>query len=247
MAQRAFISALVCLAVIAQTAAGAAIPKRKAVTPQGTTGTPTLQQILDGLVVSGPAIDSNAPSNVQLWTNTSGPATAQVVESFTGKQSVKFGIYDPDSPGDGSFLLDNKTKTNDITSLAFNDDNSISIKGGKSKKANGFDGPFGFFAKIPGDTKHDITFLFTQPELNGGLVGAKVFQGNGLTMLKFPGMAPGLFLTSQFLIAFETLGKDGQFNDFIVSVSGLSVPEPALALLFGMSLAALCARRVRST
>jgi hypothetical protein len=245
MAQRSFLVALVCLAVIAQTAAGAPLSKRKAVTPQGTTTTPTLQQILNGLVVSGPAIDANAPSNVQLWTNTSGPATAQLVYDNTGKQSVKFGIYDPDHPGDGQFLLDDKMKPSEITSVAFRDDSSIVIAGGKNKKANGFDGPFGFFAKIPAD-KHDIAFLFTQPELNGEIVAAKVFQGNGQTILKFPGMSPGLFLTSQFLIAFET-NKDGQFNDFIVSVSGLAVPEPALALLLGMAAAALCARRVRST
>jgi hypothetical protein len=74
---------------------------------------------------------------------------------------------------------------------------------------------------------------------------AKVFEGNNKTILRFPGLAPGLFLTSQFLIAFET-NKDGQFNDLIVSVSGLAIPEPALGLLLGLSLAALYVRRARS-
>jgi len=79
-----------------------------------------------------------------------------------------------------------------------------------------------------------------------------VFQGNGATSLKIPGLAPGLFLESQYLIAFETgLGEnnDGGFNDFIVLISNVvPVPEPALAWLIGASsLVALRRRRVRST
>jgi hypothetical protein len=246
MTQRAFISAFVCLAAVAQVAAAAGMSARTPVSVQGSS-TPTLQQILDGLVVSGPAIDANAPANIQLWDNTSGPMTAQIVADFTGKsQSVKFGIYDPQHPGDGALLLSDKMKPSDIASVVFNDDQSITIQGGvKGKKAKGFDGPFGFFAKVPTKGKTDLPFLFTQSDLNGGQVFAKVFQGNGLTMLQFPGLAPGLFLTSQFLIAFET-NKDGLFNDLIVSVSGLAVPEPALGLLLGLSLAALFARRTRS-
>src|SRR5215831_8431372 len=81
MSQRAFVSAFVCLAAVAQIATAAQMSPRAPVTVQGST-TPTLQQILDGLVVSGPAINANAPSNVQLWDNTSGPVSAQVVADF---------------------------------------------------------------------------------------------------------------------------------------------------------------------
>ncbi|HTO09037.1 MAG TPA: hypothetical protein VMR86_18450 [Myxococcota bacterium] len=227
-------------------ASAAQVNPRTPVTVQGST-TPTLQQILDGLVVSGPAINANNSSGIQLWDNTSGPMTAQIVADFTGKsQAVKFGIYDADAPGAGVLLLNDNMKPSDIASVLFNDDASISVKGGKGgKKGKGFDGPFGFFAKVPTHSNTDLPFLFTEADLNGGQVFAKVFQGNGLTSLQFPGLAPGLFLTSQFLIAFET-NNDGQFNDLIVSVSGLAVPEPALGLLLGLSLAALHARRARS-
>lgn len=244
MIQRAFTSAFVCLVAVAQVASAAATSTRAPVTVQGGT-TPTLQQILDGLVVSGPAINANTPTPVQLWDNTSGPVSAQIVADFTGKQSVKFGIYDPDQPNKGALLLNDNMKPSDVASIVFNDDQSIGIQGGKDKKGKGFDGPFGFFAKVPTKSKTDLPFLFTQSDLNGGQVFAKVFQGNNQTILRFPGLAPGLFLTSQFLIAFET-SKDGQFNDLIVSVSGLAIPEPALGLLVGLSLAALYARRARS-
>ena len=80
-----------------------------------------------------------------------------------------------------------------------------------------------------------------------------VFEGDGETVLKLPGLAPGLFLPGQFLIAWETgLGdaNDGKFNDFLVLVSNIvpgTVPEPSFALLLGISsLALVCVRRARS-
>jgi hypothetical protein len=247
MTQRAFIAVFVCLAAVAHFASAAQISGRTPVTVQGKgSTTPTLQEILDGLVVSGPAINANASQNIQLWDNTSGPMTAQVVADFTGKQSVKFGIYDPDNSSKGAQLLADKTKPSDIVSVVFNDDQTIGIQGGISgKKGKGFDGPFGFFAKVPTHAKTDLPFLFTQSDLNGGQVFAKVFAGNGQTVLHFPGLRPGLFLPGQFLIAFET-NNDGKFNDLLVSVSGLAIPEPALGLLLALPLAALLARRARS-
>jgi hypothetical protein len=247
MIQRTLISALVCLAMVAQTAA--AHPMKLKPHPVPSSSPESLQQILDGLVVSGPAIDAGAPQNIQLWDNASGPMTANVVVDFTGRsQTAWFGMYPADNPKDRAFLLVDSMKPSDVASVAFLDDGSILIRGGikPKSKAQGFDGPFGFFVKISSKGDSPV-FLFTESDLNGGTVRAKVFQGNGTTTLKFPGLQPGLFLENQFLIAFET-GKDGGFNDFIVSVSGIvAAPEPALSCLLGLSLAALWARRPRST
>ena len=71
--------------------------------------------------------------------------------------------------------------------------------------------------------------------------------GNDQTRLELPGLRPGLFLNSQFLIAWETgLGgaNDGDFNDLIVSVSAITaVPEPGAAALVGLALGALARMR----
>src|SRR5262245_49603205 len=138
MTKRSFVSVLVCLAVVAQSAAAGPMSARKPVTTQGSSGAPTLQQILDGLVVSGPAISESSAQNIQLWTNTSTPMTAQIVADFTGNQKVKFGIYDSDHPDQGQILLQDNMKPSDIASAVFNDDQTITIKGGKSKKGNNF-------------------------------------------------------------------------------------------------------------
>lgn len=242
MTHRRFLVAALCLAFLAGPAAASSIGR---LSPHGSTGSPkTLQQILDGLVVSGPAIDANAPADIELWLNSSGPMTARVVADATPKNRVTFGIYDPDQPNKPAFLLADFVR--DAATVSFNDDSSISIRSGLQRKASGFDGPFGFFLKSTAKRQSPV-FLFTEADLNGGTVQVKVFQGDNRTILKVPGQRPGLFLDSQFLIAFET-GTDGGFNDFLVLVSGVvpAVPEPATFGLVGLSLAALLARRARS-
>jgi len=210
----------------------------------------SLQQILDSLVVSGPPIDAGAPQHIELWDNASGPMTANVVLDFTGRSdAVWMGMYPAGNSANRAFLLADTMTPADVASVAFNQDGSIVIRDGLEPltTAAGFDGPFGFFAKIASATSDSPVYLFTQADLNGGEARAKVFAGNGLTTLRFPGLQPGLFLQNQYLIAWET-GDDGGFNDLIVSVAGIvPVPEPVSMGILGIaSLVALRARRVRS-
>jgi hypothetical protein len=261
MTKRCIFSAVVCLGVLlAQSAHAHSLRPHwnfakhshkngKCCAPDTPSSQPTLQQILDG-VVSGPAIDANSPSGIELWDNSSGPMTAQIVADYTGKKDrVFFGMYSADDPTNRAFLLADFLRPTDIATVSFLEDGLITIRGGLThrKKEAGFDGPFGFFVKVA--PKHEErVFLFTEADLNGGNVQAKVFQGDGQTVLDLPCLSPGLFLPSQFLIAFETDG-DNRFDDLLVLVSGVvaHVPEPGVAWLLGVSLAALLARRVRST
>jgi len=274
MIQRAAFSALLCLTLLANPAAAHSMRFDTPTTP--ITQPPSLQQILDGLVVSGPAIDASAPLDVQLWTNSTAAITAQLVVDYSPK-SIFFGMYDPDNSGNHAFLLPDGVKPSDVATAVFNDDQSITVHGPISKNYSPFEGPFGFFikefdqrtgCKCGGFGKHgwdkgwgkfkggDIgpaAFFYTQDPLNpSGEPRAVVFQGNGQTVIKLPGLAPAVFLPSQFLIAWETgLGdaNDGKFNDFLVLVSNIvpvTVPEPAFALLLGISsLALVCGRRAR--
>ena len=76
--QRAAVSLVLGLAFFAQVASAHSTIKCDG--PATLTGlAPSLQQILDGLVVSGPPIDASAPINVELWQNSSGAMTAQLV------------------------------------------------------------------------------------------------------------------------------------------------------------------------
>ena len=273
MIQRAAVAALSCLVLLAHGASAHAIPCDNSA--QQPSQSQTLQQILDGLVVSGPGIDASAPLNIELWTNSTAAVTVQLVVDNTSKsQSVFFGMYDPDNVGNHAFILPDGLKPSDVATVVFNDDQSISVHGPINKSYSPFEGPFGFFVKtFEGKGRHDKgkhkgwdhawawgaskdfakQFLYTQDALNpNGEPHAVVFQGDGQTMLKLPGLTHAVFLPSQFLIAWETgLGdaNDGQFNDYLVLVSNIvpaTVPEPAFALLLGISsLALVGGRRAR--
>ena len=255
--QRAAISLILGLAFFAQVASAHSTLKCVGPAPVAESA-PSLQQILDGLVVSGPPIDANAPIDVELWQNSSGAMTAQLVANYTpDSEGTWFGMYDPDHVNNPAFLISDALTPADVATVSFLDNGSITIQGGPQTGPKlGFEGPFGFFAKNF-DPKGigDTIYFYTQDALNlGNAPRAVVFQGNGSTTLKLPGLAAGLFLPGQFLIAWETgLGdaNDGKFNDFLVLVSNIvpvTVPEPAFALLLGISaLAVVCGRRARST
>lgn len=251
MIKRAAIAAVLGLVLFAQVAAAHSTVRCDG--PNTPTGpAPSLQTILDGLVVSGPGIDANAPLNIELWQNSAGPMTVQVAVDYSPKSNPVFaGMYDPDSMSTAFFDL---SKPSDVATVTFNDNGSITIRDGfKPDKASGFEGPFGFVVKAS-LRKCDSVLFYTQAALNEDGPRAKVFQGDGTTVLKLPGLAAGVFLPSQFLIAWETgLGdaNDGQFNDFLMLVSNIvpvTAPEPSFALLLGISaLAVVCGRRARST
>lgn len=258
MTQRAFLTAFVCLA-LAVTPSLALAGKHKVHPSGGGAPTVSLQDILNSLVVSGPALDANTPADLNSWNPSTGPMTAQIVVNQTSKsEKVNFGLFDSGNPKTMGFLLSDTGGTpfrsTDVASVVFNEDNSISIHGGthgpvKGSK-NGFDGPFGFFVKDQMPHSSPV-FLFTESFLNpGDATAVKVFQGNDQTMLKLPHNRPGLFLDSQFLIAFET-GSDHGFEDIVFLVSGILpgphiVPEPeTLALLAISTLGVVFARRGR--
>ena len=259
MKQRAFLTAFVCLALAA--APELALAKTK-VKPTGGGATPVpLQQVLNSLVVSGPLLDANSPANLDSWNASAGPLTAQIVVNQTMKsEKVKFGLFDSSDPNTRGFMLSDTGGTpfrnTDVASVSFNDNGTILIHGGtkgpiKGSK-NGFDGPFGFF--IQDQVPHSSpVFLFTEPFLNpGGVTAVKVFQGNDKTILKLPDKRQGVFLDSQFLVAFET-GTNHGFEDIVFLVSGILpgphiVPEPeTLALLAISTLGVVFARRGRNT
>jgi hypothetical protein len=258
MIQRAAVSTLFCVCFFASVAA--AHPMRQFGRPSTQSTTPpTLQQILDNLVVSGPPIDAGAPTGTDLWTNSAASMTVQLVVDYTGNQGVRSGLYDPDNVSNPGYVLPNGITPHAVATVTFNADDSIDVSGGMHKTYTGFEGPFGFFIKTfdekaKGTPDENAQFYYTQDALNpGGSPRALVFQGDGTTVIQLPGLRSGVFLPSQFLIAWETgLGgaNDGQFNDYLILVSNVlpgQVPEPSFVLLLGISsLALLCGRRARS-
>src|SRR5262245_65641580 len=102
MIQRAAVSALLCLMLFARGASAHPMHHERSLALP--VQPPTLQQILDGLVVSGPPIDASAPLDVDLWTNSTAAITAQLVVSNTSdSQGVLLRIYDPGNASNKAF------------------------------------------------------------------------------------------------------------------------------------------------
>jgi len=208
----------------------------------------SLQEILDDLVVSGPPIDANAPSGFEIFEPSSSPMTSQMVFTIPREGlNMAFGIYDADDPGSKVWLFSTPFTIGASMTVSFLADGQISVSNGyHSRTFGGIDGPFGFFVKTWEDHQEAV-FVFTDADLNGGETRAKVFQGNDQTRLELPGLRPGLFLESQFLIAWELgLGSenDGAFDDLLASVSAITpLPEPGALALVGIAVVALARMR----
>jgi PEP-CTERM motif len=209
---------------------------------------PSLQEILDDLVVSGPPIDANDPSFAELFTAGDEPVVTQLVFNFLNPGNLfAFGIYDGNDPGNLLWLFPESVSPSHLVTVSFSSDGSVAIDNAwVADTGTGFDGPFGFFIKRrnPGETP---VYFFSEADLNGGTDRLKVFQGDGSQTLQFPGLDPELFLPDQFLLAWEAgIGdqNDGGFDDLIVSVKAITaVPEPAALLLLGISVGALARMR----
>jgi hypothetical protein len=192
-----------------------------------------LQDILDDLVVSGPPIDAGSPSPFELFVAGSTGITAQVI---TAVDHLYFGIYPGGDVDNRVVLLHSDDPTSFVRAVSFTDQGTIVLG---NEVRSGFDGPFGFFVK--NSATDPLVFVYTEDLLNGGAQRALAFQGNGETVIQIPGLQAGTFRPDQFILAFDVDG-DGQFADMIVAIAGIetgAAPEPAAALLMGLSLLAL--------
>jgi hypothetical protein len=240
--------ALALIALYTAPAAAVTISTGTPGEPQPPVGDQSLQEILDGLVVSGPPIDASAPSGAELFNYSGNPVTTELLFRLPDPgRVIAFGIYDADDPDNRAYIYIDGFLASDVATLSFDGSGSISINDGVATQTyTGFDGPFGFFLKTRSEGT-DPVFLFSEADLNDDVERMKAFQGNGETMLQFPGADPSLFLPDQFLLAWEAGagdGNDGDFNDYIVSVSAITaVPEPGAAALLGLALGALARTR----
>ena len=147
--QRAAISVVLGLAFLAQVASAHSTLQVRRADHGRPAPAPSLQQILDGLVVSGPPIDANAPINIELWQNSSrADDGADRRRQHAQVEGTSVRHVRPRQRDNKAFLLSDMMTPADVATVTFLDNGSITVQGGlKSSPKFGFEGPFGFFVK----------------------------------------------------------------------------------------------------
>lgn len=219
----------------------------------------SLQDLLDSITTGGPGIDTaNDQTSYSYFTNT---ATGGSLGSFMFEVAGfagynEFGIYKQSNPLKRATLYSGINDWGDRTVVDFlaNGSLSVSTKG----LAPDYEGPtvdstyadfgnaFGFYV-----TNGNGKTFYSDDLLNPGeKAQALIYQGDNATTLELPGKAPGLFVDSEYIIAFEDgsrkFGADGDFNDLVVMMESIQpVPEPATLAGLGLvgSLLAFSRRR----
>jgi hypothetical protein len=248
---------------VAFTATGASAESRP-VTLGGPTGSEqTLQQIVDGLYVSGPGfdltqVDSATPEigqsthSVFSTQSPSGSIASFVVEQTALDGSNAFGIYDVVTGNKAQIFAGTDTNGAAKTVTLLANGNVLVNNGVVANFAVDASSTshFGFYLDVTGNGTPYT--LFSEDDKNPThLAQAMILQGDNATSIKIGAGQPGIFGTDDFIIAFEDLIRDcGQacdgrpfhpsdfdFNDLVVHVSDLTpVPEPATLLLLGSGL-----------
>jgi len=202
------------------------------------TGT-SLQDTLDGITVSGPGINVvNDQSPFALFDNTSSSgAIGTLIAEIAGfAPQNQFGLYSANNPDNKAIVFDGPDSPFDQALITFFDNGDVKVN--NALVATGFGNTFGFYISTP----QSNTF-YTEDSLNNNNPQVLAYQGDNATQLQLDDLAPGTFVDTEFIFAFEDLPfsvSDQDFNDMVVHVSGIEpVPEPmtilgsTLALGFG--------------
>ncbi len=220
-------------------------------------GGAALQSVLDAITVTPPSsidvtTDEISDADDSMWsvTATGGAVSTLIVELAGLETTTVFGVYDSVDPTKQVIVFDGAASAGAQSVLSIKDDGSVFVNfvdTGVDFAAN----LFGFFLDSTPSREANTGVWFSDTSLNpDGYDHMAAYQGTG-DLVDLPGVAPGIWTPSEFILAWEDLNggiADGDFNDFVVMVESVQpVPIPGAVWMLGSGLIAIVgfARRRR--
>jgi hypothetical protein len=223
------------------------------VNPGGDGAGTSLQDVFNALTIAPTAglssIDVNSDQLSDFmdsyWSiSATGGSVATIVVELAGFRNTNgFGIYDAADPNSKVWLFGGAATVGSQSLISIMSDGSV-WRNFSDTGINFSGNNFGYFLDSRAGGPGGGVF-YSDTSLNtDGIDHMVAFEGKGIDTIQIANLAPGLWTTNEYALAWEDLkgGGDGDYQDFVVMVESVvptAVPVPAAALLFGSGLLGL--------